>query len=224
LAQFSFCGSITWTAGGFLDNTIWANINPFSLVKLFQHLRYLLAAAAGLLVLAAAGAGSALPRIAAFVYLSAAAAAVLLATGSKIGSDLNYYEIETLVALGLCAGWSLHRLRFFPEYFRASRGTVPLLRAPVLLQVVLSLVISGRILLARLMTEPIQRQECSQLQPYLAPERGPVISVELDPVIQARRRLDVEPLVYTLLANAGRIDPGPLWGDLSSKKFSAVIL
>ncbi|HYM12080.1 MAG TPA: glycosyltransferase family 39 protein [Bryobacterales bacterium] len=212
------------TAGGFLDNTVWANINPFSLAKLFQHLQYLLAAAAGLIVLAAVGAGSALRRAAdpLYVYL-AAAAGVLLATGSKIGSDLNY-EIETLVALGLCAGWSLHRLHFFPEYFRGSRGAVTLLHAPVLLQVALSLVISSRILLTRLAVEPIQRWECSQLQPYLAPERGPVISVELDPVIQARHRLDLEPLIYTLLAKAGRIDPGPLRRDLSNKKFSAVIL
>lgn len=212
------------TAGGFLDNTVWANINPFSLAKLFQHLNYLLAAAAGLIVLAAAGAVSALRRARQplYIYL-AATAAILLATGSKIGSDLNY-EIETLVAFGLCSGWSLHRLGFFPEYFRGSRSAVTLLQAPVLLQVVLSLVISGRILLTRLVVEPMERQEYSQLRPYLLPERGPVISVELDPVIQARDRLDVEPLIYTLLANAGRIDPEPLWQDLSNKRFSSVIL
>ncbi len=213
-----------WTAGGFVENVLWANLNPFSFRKLLEHLRYLAPAAGGLIVIALAGAPAAFRRGLHPLYMYLAASALLLlATSSKIGSDLNYH-LETMVVLGICAGWTLHQLRFFPLSFRGSPSAVTLLQIPLLFHIVLNLVISGRVLLEKAVSETLHRAEYAQLQPYLAADRGRILSVQLGPLVQAGRRLEVEPLIYTLLVEAGRLDPEPVLRDLSEKRFGLVLL
>ncbi|HZS51712.1 MAG TPA: glycosyltransferase family 39 protein [Bryobacterales bacterium] len=212
------------TSGGFLENTVFANINPFSFVKFAAQLRYLAPVACGSMLIALVGLPASIREGLHPLYIYAGASmAVLLSTGSKIGADLNY-QLETMTALALCAGWSLHRLRFFPLCFEKSRSSVTLLQAPLLVYIALNLVMSGRILSDRISQEMRRRQEYAQLRPYLDSAKGPVISVQFDPLVQSGRRLEVEPLIYTLMVGAGRVDPGPVCRDLAAGKFSLVIL
>jgi hypothetical protein len=212
------------TGGGFLENTVLANINPFSRTKLWEQMKYFLPVAAAPLAIALAQSGLALRRGFNILHLYlAASAAIFFLTGPKIGADLNY-QLETMVALGLCAGWSLHELRFFPECFRGSPKPVTLLQAPFLVYVLLNFVISGKILASRVLEEGMRRQEYEALRCYLEPAGGRVISVQLDPLVQSGRPIEVEPLIYTLLVKAGRLDVEPVRRDLSGKKFSLVIL
>lgn len=230
IAAVSLCGLAVVAAlnqsthGGFIESTVLANINPFSAEKLLSHLHYLLAAGGGLLLIAIAGARSAFRPVLQplFVYL-VSAVAVFAATGPKIGSDLNY-QLETLIVAGLCAAWSLDRLRFFPRLFQADRSPITLLQIPLLLSVVMNLAISARASIERIGGELLHRSEYTVLQPYLDSARGPVVSVELDPLVQSRRLFEVEPLIYTLLVEAGRINPEPLRQDLARSKFPLVIL
>ncbi len=224
-AGISLAAAVNYgTSGGFLENTVFANINPFSSVKFAAQLRYLLPVTCGSMLIAAAGLPAGLREGLHPLYTYAAASlAVLLGTGSKIGADLNY-QLETMMALALCAGWSLHRLRFFPLCLEKSRSAVTLLQAPLLVYIVLNFVIGGRILNDRIFQEISRREEYAQLRPYLDSAKGPVISVQFDPLLQSGRRLEVEPLIYTLMVGAGRVDPGPVCRDLAAGKFSLVIL
>jgi hypothetical protein len=213
-----------FTEGRFFDNTIWSHSNPFSWTKFLAHAKYLLLAAGGLVVIVLSGVrpkrhGSSAPLL---VYLTAAAA-VLALTGSKIGSDLNY-QVETMALLGLCAAWTLDRLDFFDHCFRRDWAPVTLLQIPVLLHLVLNLAVSGRLALYRVAQEFARRDEFAQLEPYLQPGSSRVLSVQLDPLLRAGRTLEVEPLIYTLLVDAGLADSETVRRDLAEKKFDLVIL
>jgi hypothetical protein len=51
-----------------------------------------------------------------------------------------------------------------------------------------------------------------------------VISVQIDPLLQMGRPIDVEPLIYTLLVEVGRTDPEPVRRDLADRKIAVVVL
>jgi hypothetical protein len=153
----------------------------------------------------------------------AAAAGVMALTAPKIGSDLNY-QLETMTVLCLCAGWSLHRLEFFPLWLRRDPGWVTLLEIPLLLHISLNVTLTAKAVLERNGLEDLRRQEIAALRPYLERARGPVLSVQIDPLLQTGRRLEVEPLIYTLLVDAGAVDPEPLRRDLANGRFALVLL
>jgi hypothetical protein len=216
-------GLNTAVDGRYFQNAVLANLNPFSGEKIWQHLQYFLPAAGGLLLLTAAalvrgGPGRFHPL---HLYLLASAAVMAL-TAPKVGSDLNY-QIETMVLLGLCAGWSLHRLDFFRLWLRHDPGWITLMQIPLLLHLVLNLALTGKTVLLRNLLEQSRRQELAALRPYLTPEKR-VLSVQIDPLLQAGKPLEVEPLIYTLLVHAGLVDPEPVRRDLEDRRFSLVIL
>ena len=210
------------TGGSFLDNTVWANVNPMSPVKLAQQLQYLLLTGLGLIVAGVCGLRSAGRWHPLHLYW-ALSVGVWLATSGKIGADLNY-QIEMLTVSGLCAGLALHRVQFFPRMFRFDRAMITLLHVPLLFHVFLNLAVTGKTLLSRLVTEQIRREEYAALRPYFQNNPGRVLSVEIDPLVHAVGRLEVEPLIYKLLVLAGRVDPEPLRRDLAAGNFEMVLL
>lgn len=210
--------------GRYFQNAVLANLNPFSIEKVWRHLQYFLPAAGGLLLLTAAGwtRGKPADKLHPPHTYLLAAASVMALTAPKVGSDLNY-QLETMVLLGLCAGCSLHRLAFFPLWLRRDPGWITLLQIPLLLHIVLNLAITANAVLQRNVLEQVRRQEAAALRPYLTPQKR-VLSVQIDPLLQTGKPLEVEPLIYTLLVKAGLVDPEPVRRDLAERRFSLVIL
>ena len=215
-------GLNAFTDGGYFDHAIRTNLNPFSLVKFGQQANYFLLVSGCLLMLALA-APIVTRRLTQFHVYLALAFIVFAATASKVGSDLNY-QIETVVLLCIAAAWSLHRLDFFRLYFRNDPGLITLLQIPLVLYLVLNIVLSGRTLLWRAVVEQDQRVQSVAVAPYFAPNAGRVLSVEIDPLLRARQHIEVEPLIYTLLVDAGVVDPEPVLRDLRSAEFASVAL
>lgn len=212
------------THGGFFASAVAGNLLPFSVKKLLDHFQYMTPAGGALAVMMAAAVRFAFrPRPQPLhVYLTTALA-VFLFTCPRLGSDLNY-QLEPLTVLALCSAWSLDRLGFFAKVFRADSGAVTLLQIPLIFSLVMNLAISGKVLVARAGAELMRRDEYAALRPYFDASRGPVLSVEIDPLVQSHRPLEVEPFIYTPLVRAGRIDPGPVRQDLAHKRFGLVIL
>ena len=210
------------THGHYLQNAIFANINPFSLDKLLQHVRYFALTCGGLLVVVAAGLRYSSRRLAPLYTYTLLSAAIWLVTAPKIGSDLNY-QIETMLLLAVCAACALDRLDYFPKLFRQDRGWVTLLNIPLLLHVVLNVVLTMNILASRVLMEPQKAAESAALMPYLQPA-GRVLTSQFNALVHSRGNMEVEPLIYTLLVNAGRVDPAPVLRDLSQRRFQRVII
>jgi 4-amino-4-deoxy-L-arabinose transferase-like glycosyltransferase len=213
----------SWTDGRFFDNAVAANLNPFSAQKAWRHLQYFAPVSGCLLILTAAGWVARSGRLHPFHIYLAAAAGVLALTAPKVGSDLNY-QLETMVALCLCAGWSLHRLDFFRLWLRRDPGWVTLLQIPLLLYLTLNLSLDVKTVLERSALETVRRAETAALRPYLESAEGRVLSVQIDPLLQVGKRLDVEPLIYTLLVNAKKVDPEPVRRDLEQRRFALIVL
>ena len=231
----------SFTDGRFFDNTVRANINPLSVTKIRSQLEYLALVGGSLMAIAALGARRAWrDREPLYVYLLVAAAVFALTAGI-IGADLNY-QVELLLALGLCAAWTLDRLEFFPRLFRGDRSAVTLLQLPLLLYVVVNLGIATKTVAGRVMLEPVRRQEFATLRPLLEAARGPVISLQLDPLLHALGRIDVEGELYAApryrapwedgrlppgsiaVGKDGLSDPEPIRRDLEDGKIPLVIL
>ena len=213
-----------WTEGRYFDNAILSNLNPFSSRNLEQHATYLLFAGGSLVVIAASGLQRGLRGgIQPFYAYLCASLAILLATAPKVGSDLNY-QLETMLLLSWCAAWSLHHLNFFPLLFRGDRGWVTLLQIPLLLHAAVNVLGTGNSLIERYGFEELRRAETAAFRPILNSTPGRVLSVQIDPLLQTGRQIIVEPLIYTLLVDAGVVDPGPVRRDLAAAKFDAVVL
>ena len=128
-----------------------------------------------------------------------------------------------MLVLSICAGSALDQLDFFPSLFTARRTWVTLLQMPLLLHVALNVLLTVRVLAERAILEPFKAQETAVLKPYV--ERpGRVLSVQYDSLVHYRGRVEVEPLIYSLLVHAGLTDPAPLLRDLETRQFAAVIL
>src|SRR5438477_13094713 len=83
--------------------------------------------------------------------------------------------------------------------------------------------ITAPFLMGRLAKERQFRQEVDTLRPYLA-ENGPVISTDINGMMHIRGRLEVEPLIYTLLVGSGQIDPAQVRRDIAASAFSTIVL
>ncbi len=216
------CGLNALTHGGFFEDAIFANINPFAWFKLGQQAQYLLLTAAGVILTATVGAWHASRRTAPLYLYAGLATGVWLLTAPKIGSDLNY-QVEMMLALAICAGCALDHLEFFPSLFTARRTWVTLLQMPLLLHVALNVLLTARVVAERVILEPFKAQETAILKPFVD-RPGRVLSVQYDSLVQERGRLEVEPLIYSLLVRSGLTDPTPVLHDLETRQFATVIL
>jgi len=215
---------LNWaTAGHYFDNAIRANLNPFAAAKLWSQASYLLLANAGLLLIAVLGIRDGLRRYAPLYLYTALTGGVWLLTASKIGSDLNY-QVEFSLALTMCAACSLGSLHFFRELLERRHSWVTLLQLPLLVFIVLNLALTANSIAGRVALEPVKQTEANALRPYLDSNAGRLLTTHLGPLVQTRRRMEVEPLIYTLLVGAGMTDPEPVRGDLSAGRFETVIL
>ena len=118
--------ALNWiTGGGYFENAVFSNLNPMKLSKLLSQGKQFLIFAGPLLIVSAAGVRlSFRSGIHLFYAYALSSVAVFLFTAAKVGSDLNY-QLEPGVALGLCAGWALDRLEFFPKWFSARQDGTP---------------------------------------------------------------------------------------------------
>ncbi len=215
---------LNWaTSGSYWSNAVLANLNPFSLAKLGDQLEYFVFTASALCLLACCGLAAGKNRtIHPFVLYLAFAVVIFLATASKIGSDLNY-QMETVVALSLASALALDRLRFFPLLFAGDKGWITLLQIPLLFHVVLNCTVTGKVALERVGRELARQEQFAALAPLISPP-GRLLSVEIDPVLQTGRLIEVEPLIYTLLVDAGMSDPMLVLDDLREQRFDRVVL
>jgi hypothetical protein len=156
------------------------------------------------------------------VYLILAAA-VFLGTAAKVGSDTNY-QIESTLALAICAAIGLHQVNFFELYFRRSKSWITLLLIPLALHIAVGYRVSANALMARLVNEKLFRAEIEQLKPYVQPSGGLVLATDFNAMVRLRQRMDVEPLIYNLLVAVHVIDPEPVRRDLARGAFSTLIL
>lgn len=210
--------------GRFFADTVFANINPFDIEKLTQHLKYF-GLIAGSLVVALA---FALPRLirsrsAALLVYFGLAAILFLLLASKVGSDSNY-QLEPTLLLIICTCAGLVELNIFELVFQNSKSYLTLIQGLILLFMVQNYRIVIPDTIARFFKENLFRSEMAAVEPYLKKASGRVFSTDLDPIVQSRGRLDIEPLIYGLLVNAGRIDPEPVRRDLAQSAFPVVIL
>ncbi len=209
--------------GHFFENAVFANLNPFRWQKLAQQAQYLALTAGALMAVAVLGMRDAGRRLAPLYLYTGLASAVWLVTAPKVGSDLNY-QIEMTLLWCLSAAVALDRLELFPKIVAGDKNWVTLVQIPVALHLVLNLVVTGKSLVERALIEPFKRADIAALQPYLAPERGLVLAAHYDAMLQTRGRIDVETLIYSLLVDAGRINPEPVLGDIEARKFQTVVL
>ena len=126
--------------------------------------------------------------------------------------------------LAVCAAIGLHQINFFELYFERSKSWITLLLIPLALHMAIGYRVSANALLARLMNEKLFRAEIEQLQPYVQPSGGLVLSTDFNAMVRLRQRMDVEPLIYNLLVSVHVIDPEPVRRDLARGAFSTVIL
>ena len=210
--------------GRFLANTVFANMNPFSGAKFLAQFRYFASVSFGLLVIVAASFSRTMRgrNLAPCVYLGFAML-IFLGTAAKIGSDTNY-QIESTVLLAVCAAIGLHQIDFFKLYFSQSKSWITLLLIPLALHMAIGYRVSANVLIARLANEKLFRAEVEQLRPFVPPTGGLVLSTDFNAMVRLRQRMDVEPLIYNLLASAGVIDPEPVRRDLAHEAFSTLIL
>ncbi len=213
--------------GSFLANTVFANLNPFVWDRLEQHVQFFLMTCGVLLLVAILGAKSAWGGRAKPLYIYFGLALLMwLATAPKLGSDSNY-QMETTVLCAMCAVAALDALEYLPKMLRGSKAWVTLLHAPLGIFLILNFRMTGPFLIMRVAKEQMFRQQVAQLRPYLN-QPGRVLSTDINALVHLRvpvgAKLEVEPLIYTLLVNGGRIDPEPLRRDLANGAFSLVVL
>jgi len=79
------------------------------------------------------------------------------------------------------------------------------------------------VLAERALLESVRAQETAALKPFVD-RPGRLLSVHFDSLVHYRGRIEVEPLIYSLLVEAGRIDPGPVLRDLSARQFDTILL
>jgi hypothetical protein len=210
------------THGGYFSDAIVANINPFAWHKLGEQSQYLILTGAGVILTAVIGAWHVSRRSAPLFVYAGFSVAIWLVTAPKIGSDLNY-QIEMMLALSMCAADALAELEFFPSLFAGRRTWVTLLQVPLLLHVAVNALLTARVVAERALLEPARSEETAALKPYVAGP-GRVLSAHYDSLVQYRGDIEVEPLIYSLLVQAGRADPRPLLRDLSTRQFANILL
>jgi hypothetical protein len=215
---------VNWLLDGrFLTNTVFANMNPFAWYKLQQPLEYLGVVLAPLVLVVLAGARASFGGAmrAPFVYLGLAFTVFLL-TAPKVGADSNYLiETAALLVIGACC--ALQALRYFELTAAGSKSWVTLLALPVALYAVQNLRVAAPALVQRVAREQEFARQVEGLRPYLG-GTGRILSADSNALVQAGRLFEVEPLIYRLLVEAGRIDGAAVQRDLEAGRFESILL
>ena len=211
------------TNGAYLDNAIFANLNPFQGDKLVDQGKYFLLTSGGLLLTAACGVRHATRKTAPLFLYTGLALAVWLLTAPKVGSDLNY-QLEMGLLLALAAGVGLDQMGFFSAVIANRRTAITLLQIPIVLHVALNLTLTARTAAERAVFESAKTADIEALRPYWGTAKRRVLGGHYDATLQLRGRIEVETLIYTLLVEAGRVDPGPVLRDIEAGRFDTVML
>ena len=151
------------------------------------------------------------------------ASALLCVMAAKVGSDSNYH-IEPTLLLIVCTSVGLVELNFFELVFQNSKSWITLLQATLGIFLVMNYRVIVPEVITRIWRESQFRSEMAAEEPYLRNAQGRIFAADIDPVVQALGRLDVEPVIYQLMIKAGRIDPEPLRRDLAQSAIRLVIL
>ncbi|BDC52824.1 hypothetical protein F183_A51390 [Bryobacterales bacterium F-183] len=217
-------GANSMLDGRFLFNTVFANVNPFAAEKLQQHAEFYFISLGQLLVVIFAALSKAIRGHfkGPLLYL-AISFAVLAGTAGKIGSDTNYH-IESAALITICTAISLHLLAFHAHVFRGSKAWITLLQLPLLIHVVNNVRIMIPFFQSRVVQEFEMEDYARRLKPYYESGDRPVIAMDFNSLVNSRGKLDVEPLIYTILVNAGRIDPEPMRKDIASGSIPVIML
>lgn len=212
------------TGGRFLADTVFANMNPMSDKKLLAQLIQLGSMSGGLLAIV----GLAFRKIRQthaddlLCYLLVAAV-VFCGTAPKIGSDTNY-QIEMTALLAVCAAVALHKLNFFQLYFAGSKRAVTLLLLPAAVHLVVGYRVAPNLVLFRVALEHAHTTQVAALRPYVPLKDGLVLSTDYNAMVRLRQRLDIEPLIYTLLVSSRKVDSTPVRRDIERGAFSTIFL
>ena len=209
--------------GSYFANAFLANMNPFSADKLGQQMQYFGLTSCGLILMTACGIPRFHHRMRPVAIYLGFAALVLLGTAPKIGSDLNY-QLETTLLLGIASACALEQLNFFPLTFLSSRVWITMLQIPLFFHIVFNLTLTTKTIAERVMLEPERAGATAQLRPYLGAERRRVICTNLDAMVHYRGRIEVEPLIYSILVKAGSTNPEPVRRDIAARRFETIIL
>lgn len=215
------------THGNFFSNALLANLNPYAGWKFYAQVKSFVLFGFGFWIVTAAGLlspnrkGQSL-RLPLYIY-TAFATTVWLVTSPKVGSEPNY-QVETLLLLAVCAACTLDRLQFFNKLEAGDTSWVTLLQIPLLLHIVLNIGLTFEMAAARVEHERLFRKETALLTPILASRPGRLLTWQYDIAVQSGKPLEVDVWFYTLLVNAGRIDPGQLLEDLAERRFRTIIL
>jgi hypothetical protein len=211
------------SSGRFLADTVFANMNPFTLSRGLDQAQLVLMGAGQLILVVIAGAarmwrgnGRAL-----LVYFGMTST-LFAATASKIGADSNY-QIEPTVVLIVCASVALSSLKFFDLCFLGSKSWITLLQIPLLVHLVLNYRITVPSAVGGVGKELSLRPQIAALEPYFA-DGGRVVSTDVNAMVRLKGRIEVEPLIYTLLVAGGAVDPEPLRRQIAAEAFSTIIL
>lgn len=210
-------------SGRFLTNTVFANMNPFAFYKLKMALDYAGAVLSPIVLIVLLSTRAAIRQRlwGPFLYLLFASAVFFL-TAPKVGADSNYL-IESTVMLAICTGIGLKSLEFFELSAAHSKSWVTLLMIPLGLYIVQNVRVSVSALTARLGREIQFAKQIEDVRPYLA-SPGRVLSVDSNALLHAGRIMEVEPLIYRLLVEAGRIEPAPVQHDIDTTAFKTIVL
>lgn len=206
------------THGAWAENAILANVNPFEWPKLWQQANYFVLTNCGVVIIALAG-----WRRSPLAYYAIFATLLWLGTAPKTGSDLNY-QLEMTIVWGMAAACALDRLEFFPHVLNGSKSWVTLLQIPLVLHLVVNMIVSTKALVERSFVDAERRPAIAALGPYLGKDRKLVLSAEYDALVHWRGSTDLETFYFTMLTEAGRIDPSPVVRDLVNGRFASVIL
>lgn len=211
------------THGNYLENAVFANLNPFRLDKLVQQAQYFSLTAGGLFLIVACGLRTVTRQTCPLFLYTGLALVVWLLTAAKVGSDLNY-QVEMTLLLSLSAAVALDQCGFFTALTANRKTWLTLLQIPLLLHVVLNLTLTFRNVGERALFESVKAREIADLRPYMGAERKHVLGGGYDALMQLRGRIEVETIIYTLLVEAGRVDGSPLLRDLDAGLFDTVVL
>lgn len=209
--------------GNFLQNTIYANMNPLAWYKLQLPLEYVGVVLAPMIVIELAGIRRMLQTpLAALLLYQALALTICLLTIGKVGSDSNYM-IESTILMTICGVCSLRTLDFFSLSAIGSKSWVTLLLLPLGLYVVQNTRVSISALASRMDREVRFHEQVRRVKPFLD-GRGRVLSVDSNALMHTGRSFEVEPLIYRMLVEAGRIEPTRVLRDIDRSAFETIVL
>lgn len=212
-----------FTNGRFLANTVFANMNPFVLRKLAEQVTNAIPLFLPLLVIVGCGLVAARGRMQTEPFLHLAfAIGVYILTAGKLGSERNY-QLEIAVSLALCAGISLHSLDFAGHLARRSLHWITVLVLQLGVYGVQNVRIAYADLMGRYANELLLDAQYAEIG-ELVSGPGRVLSTDSNLLLRAGKAIEVEPLIYRLLVEAGRIDPASVCHDLETQAFQSIVL